>query len=107
LTRRRSLEGPLRGAWTDDETFPDYSTDASSVSVVKLAGYCDGDNYIQHHPQMADGLSGLGEAFKAWAHAGISSKYDRIYHVLGEGDFVLVVRRPLQRPARLISFYDS
>lgn len=56
----------------------------------KLAGYYDGDNYIQHHPQIADGLSGLGEAFKAMADAGISSKYDRIHLVLGEGNFVLV-----------------
>ena len=27
-----------------------------------LAGYFDGDNYIQHNPQIADKLSGLGAA---------------------------------------------
>ena len=57
----------------------------------KLAGYCDGDRYIQHHPLIADGVSNLTAAFKAWAEAGIVAKYDRIHRVLGEGDFVLVV----------------
>ena len=57
----------------------------------KLAGYCDGDRYIQHHPLIADGVSNLAAAFKAWAEAGIVAKYDRIHRVLGEGDFVLVV----------------
>lgn len=56
----------------------------------KLAGYCEGDRYIQHHPQIADGVSSLTEAFKAMASAGITSKYDRIHLVLGEGNFVLV-----------------
>ncbi len=57
----------------------------------KLAGYCDGDRYIQHHPLIADGVSHLTAAFTAWAEAGIVAKYDRIHRVLGEGDFVLVV----------------
>jgi predicted SnoaL-like aldol condensation-catalyzing enzyme len=57
----------------------------------KFAGYCDGDRYIQHHPQIAYGVSNLAAAFKAWAEAGIVAEYDRIHRVLGEGDFVLVV----------------
>ena len=36
----------------------------------KLAGYFDGDNYIQHNPQIADKLSGLGAALQAMAKAG-------------------------------------
>lgn len=56
----------------------------------KLADYCDGDRYIQHHPQIADGVASLTEAFKGMAAAGITSAYDRIHHVLGEGNFVLV-----------------
>ncbi len=58
--------------------------------LEKLAGYYDGNNYVQHNPQIADGLSGLGEALQALAKAGISLKYDRIHKVLGEGNFVLV-----------------
>jgi len=57
----------------------------------KLAGYYDGDHYVQHNPQIADGLSGLGAALQSMAKAGITMKYDRIHKVLGEGNFVLVV----------------
>ena len=35
----------------------------------RLAGYYDGDNYHQHNPQIADGLSGLGAALQAMAGA--------------------------------------
>ncbi|MUM18870.1 hypothetical protein FZI91_15955 [Mycobacterium sp. CBMA271] len=59
--------------------------------IDALADYCDGDRYIQHHPLIADGVSNLAAAFKAWADAGIVAKYERIHRVLGEGDFVLVV----------------
>ena len=71
----------------------------------KLAGYCDGDRYIQHHPLIADGVSNLAAAFKAWAEAGIVAKYDRIHRVLGEGDFVLVVSEG-HFNGELTSFYD-
>ena len=57
----------------------------------RLAGYYDGDNYLQHNPQIADGLSGLGAALTAMAKAGVTMKYDHIHKVLGEGNFVLVV----------------
>ncbi|NOX75881.1 MAG: hypothetical protein GXP17_04560 [Gammaproteobacteria bacterium] len=56
----------------------------------KLAAYFDGDNYIQHNPHIADGLSGLGAAIEAMAKQGITMKYDRIHKVLGEGNYVLV-----------------
>ncbi|CAI1621714.1 nuclear transport factor 2 family protein [Serratia plymuthica] len=55
----------------------------------KLAGYYDGDNYVQHNPQIADGLTGLGAALQEMAKQGITMKYDRIHRVLGEGNFVL------------------
>ncbi|MCU0868816.1 MAG: nuclear transport factor 2 family protein [Burkholderiales bacterium] len=57
----------------------------------RLAGYFDGDRYLQHNPQIPDQLSGLGAALAAMAKQGITLKYDRIHRVLGEGDFVLVV----------------
>lgn len=57
----------------------------------KLTSYFDGDNYIQHNPAIADGLSGLGAALTWMAENKVSMKYDRIHKVLGEGNFVLVV----------------
>ena len=59
--------------------------------MQKLAGYFDSDNYIQHNPQIADKLSGLGAALQEMAQAGITMKYDKIHKVFGEGNFVLVV----------------
>ena len=59
--------------------------------MEKLTLYFDGDNYIQHNPNIGDGLSGLGNALEAMGKAGIVMKYDRIHKVLGEGNFVLTV----------------
>lgn len=71
----------------------------------KLASYIDGDHYIQHNPQIADGLSGLGKALEAMAKAGVTMKYDRVHMVLGEGSFVLVVSEG-QFGGKHTSFYD-
>jgi predicted SnoaL-like aldol condensation-catalyzing enzyme len=57
----------------------------------KLAGYFNGDNYIQHNPQIPDQLSGLGRTLGELAKLGIIVKYEKIHKVLGEGNFVLVV----------------
>lgn len=58
---------------------------------TKLQDYFNGDNYIQHNPSIADGLSGLGKALDAMAKNGIVMKYDTIHMTLGQGNFVLVV----------------
>jgi predicted SnoaL-like aldol condensation-catalyzing enzyme len=71
----------------------------------KLAGYFDGDNYIQHNPQIADGLSGLGSALQAMAEQGIAMKYERVHKVLGEGNFVLIVSEG-RIAGKATSFYD-
>jgi predicted SnoaL-like aldol condensation-catalyzing enzyme len=73
--------------------------------MEKLAGYFDGDRYLQHNPRIADGLGGLAAALKAMADAGVGMKYDRIHRVLGEGDFVLVVSEG-DFAGKPTSFYD-
>ncbi|MBI3220813.1 MAG: nuclear transport factor 2 family protein [Bacteroidetes bacterium] len=60
-------------------------------NMEKLAGYFDGDNYIQHNPQIPDKLSGLGATLEALGKQGIFLKYDKVHKVLGEGNYVLVV----------------
>jgi len=71
----------------------------------KLAGYFNGDNYIQHNPQIPDQLSGLGKALGEMAKAGITMKYSKIHKVLGEGNFVLVVSEG-ELGGHHSSFYD-
>lgn len=73
--------------------------------MEKLTSYFDGDNYIQHNPQIGNGLSGLGAALDAMAKQGITMKYHTIHKVLGEGNFVLTVSEGsfADKPT---SFYD-
>lgn len=73
--------------------------------LEKLAGYFDGDNYVQHNPQIGDGLSGLGTALEAMAKAGITMKYNTIHRVLGKGNLVLVVSEG-SFGGKHTSFYD-
>ena len=71
----------------------------------KLAGYFDGDHYVQHNPQIADGLSGLGQALEAMAKQGVTMKYDKVHQVLGSGNFVLVASEGTLG-GKPTSFYD-
>ncbi|GAA0872983.1 nuclear transport factor 2 family protein [Gangjinia marincola] len=73
--------------------------------MEKLSGYFEGDNYIQHNPQIADGLSGLGKALEYMASQGIKMKYNKVHKVLGEGNFVLSVSEGLFGDEHT-SFYD-
>jgi predicted SnoaL-like aldol condensation-catalyzing enzyme len=57
--------------------------------MEKVGEYIEGDNYIQHNPGVADGLSGLGAALEAMAKQGITMEYHKVHKVLGEGNFVL------------------
>ncbi|MCE2866100.1 MAG: nuclear transport factor 2 family protein [Oxalobacteraceae bacterium] len=76
-----------------------------SGKLDKLPGYFDGDNYLQHNPAIADGLSGLGAALKAMADQGITMKYTRVHKVLGQGNFVLVISEG-EFAGKSTSFYD-
>jgi hypothetical protein len=73
--------------------------------MEKLAGYFNGDNYLQHNPQIPDNLSGLGSALEAMAKQGITMTYSTIHKVLGEGNFVLTVSEG-QIDGVHSSFYD-
>jgi predicted SnoaL-like aldol condensation-catalyzing enzyme len=68
-----------------------YMDDILHARRDKFAGYFDGNNYIQHNPWVADGLTGLVAGLQALAKQGLVVKYERVHQVLGKGDFVLVV----------------
>jgi predicted SnoaL-like aldol condensation-catalyzing enzyme len=77
---------------TNKTLVTDFVTDILvNGDMSKLQGYFDGDQYIQHNPQIGDGLSGLGAALQAMAKQGITMKYDKIHKVLAEGNFVLAM----------------
>lgn len=60
-------------------------------NMGNLTVYFDGDSYIQHNIQIADGLSGLCAALEALAKAGIQMIYNKTHMILGQGNFVLAV----------------
>lgn len=108
---RSMIDGPT-AADDLDKTDANKKLVASFVDDIlvhgrmdRLAGYYDGDSYVQHNPNIADGLSGLGKALEAMAKAGVNMKYDRVHKVLGEGDFVLVASEG-QFGGRQVAFYD-
>jgi len=70
-----------------------------------LSSYFNGDHYIQHNPQIADGLSGLGAALEAMAEQHIEMQYTQIHQVIGQGDFVLTVSEGFF-DGRHTAFYD-
>lgn len=57
----------------------------------KIGGFFDGDSYIQHNSNIADGLSGLGAGLKALADAGVSMRITKRHALYGEGNFVLAL----------------
>jgi predicted SnoaL-like aldol condensation-catalyzing enzyme len=73
--------------------------------MERLTGYFDGDNYIQHNPNIGDGLSGLGKALEYMATQGVIMKYSKIHKVLGQGNFVLIVSEGTFG-GKHTSFYD-
>ena len=73
--------------------------------MEKLSRYIDDNNYIQHNPQIGDGLSGLEKALEYMASQGITMKYDKIHKILGEGNFVLTISEG-SLGGRPTSFYD-
>lgn len=60
-------------------------------NLANFANYFDGDNYIQHNSQIADGVSGLTSALEAMGKQGITMQYTKTHQVLAHGDFALAV----------------
>ena len=83
------------------------STILMKGEMDKIGNYIDEgkENYIQHNPGIADGLSGLGKAFEGFAKQGISMVYSANHKVLGEGNFILSISEGTlaDKPT---SFYD-
>lgn len=59
----------------------------------KLTDYVSAETYIQHNPQVADGLAGLGAFVESLGDQGISMTYEEIHKVVGCGNFVAVLSK--------------
>jgi predicted SnoaL-like aldol condensation-catalyzing enzyme len=64
----------------------------SFVELIMMGGdrtqigrFFSGDQFIQHNPQIADGVSGLGRAIQTGAWEAV---VDKVHRILAEGEFV-------------------
>lgn len=53
--------------------------------------YVNPNKYLQHNPQIADGLEAVGAVVKYFMENGIVMEYSQIHKVIGEGNFALVM----------------
>ncbi|TCL08406.1 putative SnoaL-like aldol condensation-catalyzing enzyme [Shimia isoporae] len=56
--------------------------------VDKIADYISAETYVQHNPQIGNGLEGLGAAIAQLSAAGQMFTYDTVHMVVAEGNFV-------------------
>jgi len=71
----------------------------------KIIDYISTVKYLQHNPNVADGLDGLGKALEELAKTGMPMKYTKNHMILGEGNFVLSVSEG-KFMKKHVSFYD-
>jgi len=71
----------------------------------KLEQYVDTKRFIQHNPQLSDGLPALRSALSAPFGDGTNLQYDRTHRVLAEGNFVLSVSEGFRASVHS-AFYD-
>ncbi|MEM1182123.1 MAG: nuclear transport factor 2 family protein [Acidobacteriota bacterium] len=109
---RTQLDGPTE-AEDLDRTEGNKALVRSFVDTVlvggdasDLAAFINPQKYHQHNPAIADGLEGLGAALQAFAEQGLVLEYDRVHHVLGEGNFVLTVSEGRFGIGDHSAFYD-
>ena len=72
----------------------------------KAAEYISTEEYLQHNPQIKDGLSGLGEAIQYLSSQNNMFKYTNLHKVMGEGNFVLSISEGEWNGGKKYAFYD-
>jgi predicted SnoaL-like aldol condensation-catalyzing enzyme len=71
----------------------------------RLPAYFHGDRYIQHNPQMGDGLTGFLAGLDDLDQRRTPLHYHQIHLVLGSGNFVLTASEG-RLGSQPTSFYD-
>lgn len=76
----------------DSRTLVEEFVDAVLIGGAydRLPEFISTETYIQHNPQIADGLEGLGAAVEALAAQGVTMVYNARHRTVAEGEFVLV-----------------
>ena len=95
VSGRSMIDGPTE--ITDlDKTDANRALVTGFVTDILVNGQFDkitnyiGDTYLQHNPNVGDGLEGLSAFVGYLQENNISFRYTQIHHVVAEGNFVLV-----------------
>lgn len=72
---------------------------------IDITQYINPNEYLQHNPDVADGLDGFGAAMAAMAEQGMSMTYSKVHKIIGEGNFVLTMSEGALGDAPM-AFYD-
>lgn len=73
--------------------------------IENLETFINEKSFIQHSPDIADGLAALRSALETQSERTFEIKYDRVHRVLAEGNFVLSVSEGFLSGGHT-SFYD-
>ncbi|MGP6088172.1 nuclear transport factor 2 family protein [Antarctobacter jejuensis] len=71
----------------------------------RITDFISTQTYIQHNPQIGDGLDGLGTALSAMAEQGVTMTYTRTPLVVAEGNFVFTASEGILGQT-LTAFFD-
>jgi len=64
-------------------------------NLGKIPNYVSTERYTQHSPKVADGIAGMVAFLHAQAESGSPLRYDEIFKVIGQGNFVASLSRVL------------
>ena len=84
LDKTEQNKGLVRGFLDDVLVGGDYD---------KLTDYISTDTYIQHNPEIGDGLEGLGAFVAELAEQNATMVYEEIHKVVGQGDLVAALSK--------------
>jgi len=110
---RSQFDGPTEVVDLD-KTEQNKATVADFVQTILIQGDMakigqfigpNDEDYLQHNPAIADGLSGLGQALSALAEQNMPMSYSENHLVLGQGNFVLSVSEGTFMNQH-VAFYD-
>ncbi len=73
-------------------------------SLEKIGDYISMESYTQHSPRVADGIEGTVAFIKAQAEQGSAIRYDEIFKVIGQGNFVVALSKVSMGAKRMAVF---
>ncbi|TCI91817.1 nuclear transport factor 2 family protein [Tenacibaculum sp. M341] len=71
-----------------------------------ITDFISTEKYIQHNPQVGNGLDGLVTALQFFADNNLKLQYDTVHYVYAEGNFVLTVSEGGFLDSQHVAYYD-